>query len=139
MKLIDPTLDELDAVFAENVAMWKLFRADGKHGRARYNGAQVFSAGGVYRIINGGKEPAVEKLPYFTRSFDAVLPWLEKHTWRGCSYRAASGSHFSAAVEVVDNQLSLVRAESSKSLSHAGVIALLRAHGVEVVFTKETN
>ncbi len=83
-----------------------------------------------------GAEWRVKEIPHFTTSFDAVLPWLEKHTWRGCSYRSPEGDHFSATVNVVGKGLKLIEVQSGKSLAHAAVIALLRAHGVQVEFTK---
>lgn len=122
MKLTNPTDDTLSSVFAEKVAGWSINPANG----CCYHSEKEWR---LSPLCGGWPKPA------FTRSADAVLPWLEKHTWRGCSYRSPSGSHFNAQVEIVvnyDKQLSA----SDKSFAHAAVIALLRAHGVEVEFTK---
>lgn len=123
MKLIRPTDDELNAAFAEKVCNWS--KGDDGYGyETVYNErvAPYKTVGPVWRFN-------------FARSADAVLPWLEKcymeTDWLGGPVRhytdAGGGACWRVRLpgkfdgEVEDN-----------SLPRACVIALLRAHGVEV-------
>lgn len=118
MRLINPTDAELNAAFAEKVAeITVLVRPDW---------------GCTLNYDHG--DGIIRPLPLFTTSADAVLPWLEKHTWRGCSYRAPLNNHFYAEVEITASPSQQFRGISDKSLAKAAVIALLRARGVEVEF-----
>ena len=66
-------------------------------------------------------------LPSFATSADAVLPWLEKHTWRGCSYCSPHGDHRAATVEVFCERDSSMITVQSTTLPRAACIALIRA------------
>lgn len=110
MKLVDLTDDQLNAAFAEHVAGWRLW------------------AGCHDQWNDGTKDVGKAR---FTTSADAVLPWLEKHRFR-VSAPWVPGDEWSVVVVCEDGE---VRADSA-SLSRASVMALLRAHGVEVEFTK---
>ncbi len=125
MKLINPTDDQLNAAFAEKVAGWV------NQGRAK--GVPALEHRWVLpdrSIRSFGKLcPPMN----FTSSADAVLPWLEKFTWRGCSYRA--GDHYFAEAEITLNGAKQISVVSRKSLADAAVIALLRSKGVEIEFT----
>lgn len=122
MKLIDPTDDELNAAFAEKVAGWK--RLDCCLWDVGYDIGNPWCrkrSDGVW-ISNHAK---------WTRSADAVLPWLEK---RGYSiiYR---GGMYDVRVYDDDGDNEAGRAYEN-CLPRAAVIALLRAHGIEVEFIK---
>ncbi len=122
MKLVNPTDDQLNTAFAEKVAGYfsnPAFKPQHSWCRKSPTGEIV--------VLDG-----LGALPPFTRSMDAVLPWLEKcAAWR----RDADGEVF------------VYRHSAAGSASAGGkketmcfpcscVIALLRAHGVEVEFTK---
>lgn len=110
MKMIDPTDDELNAAFAEKVAGMK-------------------PCG--WTTANCG--PSVTHYPSrsdFTTSADAVLPWLSGHQWSATT----AGDHSGIRVEI-DIWSKCVEA-SDVSFPRAAVIALLRAHNVEIEFTK---
>lgn len=70
--------------------------------------------------LNGERQ----HIPHFIGSMDAVLPWLEK-----CPYWAVDGG---------PNKPWMVLAGSGEaeadSLSYAAVLALLRAHGIQIEF-----
>lgn len=118
MKLIDPTNDQLDRAFAEHVCGWNAVCRCGEsmkfHSRFDHTPVEL-------------EEP----LPYFTRSADAVLPWLENTDDPDAALRDGLWS----VAFYVDKENNWVRGED-KSLPRAACIALLRAHGVEVEFTK---
>lgn len=125
MKLLNPTDDELNIAFAKNVCGW-------------------------YQDISLEKEmfwasrgwATTRKLPAFTTSADAVLPWLDRHySW-----------HIEKAIKgyrcvIADEQWwlgsdALVRVDTdtwqyegrADNAARACAIALLRANGVEIVF-----
>ena len=128
MKLIDPTDDELNAAFAEKVAGWTRFFSENL-------GAALFHPPGLPDAANVNKRFEV---PRFTQSADTVLPWLEK--WRdGNTLFIAGTSIFGErawGVDLIDNSQNFRQFVKDPSLPRAAVIALLRAHGVEVEFTK---
>lgn len=73
----------------------------------------------------------------FTRSMDAVLPWLEKCGWRGTSNRAGSTCMATVSVVIPDATHEPFEVVAQQDWTHtqtplprACVIALLRAHGV---------
>lgn len=110
MKLINPTDLHLDAAFAEHVAGWMQCERLGRM---------------VWYDPEGGHEI---NPPRFTESADLVLPALEKQrawvcekTWDSDEYTVR-----------VSNPLAITA--RSISFAKAAVIALLRAHGVEVEF-----
>jgi hypothetical protein len=128
MKLINPTDDELNAAFAEKVAGWKLNAAgpsafgtnlnpywEDEKGRSQFDG------------------------PWFAYSADAVLPWLEKlgSSWH-CSHvkEEARGDYFEFYLGYIKDGKYPVFVVHESSFPRAAVIALLRAHGVEIEFTK---
>lgn len=128
MKLTDPTLDELDRAFAEHVAGWNKIGPDFQQ--------RIY---GELWIKDG---TTISAPPHFTRSFDAVLPWLEKcreigrrihcemgfKRWRIWIHdKQPSGLYLSGDREADGD---------SESFPLAAVIALLRANGHEITFTK---
>ena len=127
MKLFNPTDAELDAAFAEKVAGWK------RTSRFDFSSVETYYPWFVPAANGSGSgfELAVTR---FTRSFDAVLPWLEK-TGRWNVFRDVSGVY---EIELEDNPMPDDGCwfAFNKSLPRAAVIALLRAHGVQVEFTQ---
>lgn len=103
--LRNPTDAQLENAFAEHVAGFLSIR----HGYGYPN-----------KDATG-----VVKVPPFTRSADAVLPWLEKHD--------AIVTH---SVKEADWRVVILggRCDSDKSFPRAAVICLLRANGVTVTF-----
>lgn len=120
MTLTNPTDDQLDAAFAGKVCGWK----------------RIAEATNVaFEVPETGARGTP---PAFTRSFDAVLPWLEK--WRDSGNGIAIGATITSAgpgwrVDIIDVNGSTTITMFSLSLPMAIVGALLRAHGVEVEFT----
>ena len=152
MKLINPTDDELNAAFAEKVAGWRCFKEQRgdyalcvcyeaheqdpfKHWNpkeealrmARYSPVSCIEA---VKIGFFGRS-----LPKFTRSFDAVLPWLEKMASVEICQMYSGGVRTSWAVDVSVKYA--IECAQHPFLPRAAVVALLRAHGIEVEFTQQ--
>lgn len=125
MKLVNPTDDELNAAFAEKVCGWTLHKEN----------ISVNPVGYIPHIRWMDKEEVVqfngEKLD-FTASASSVLPWLE----------AAASSWSKECDGSIWCEMPCNRGTFRGSLVHeqpfarAAVIALLRAHGVEIEFTE---
>lgn len=122
MKIKANDHDALNAVFAEKVA-----------GMKRTQNCPCGEDCGSWKSADG----TIDFLPDFTRSADAVLPWLEKqHHWRSWhASRSDSGGvtvlySFLATNDI--NELVKSAQGYATTLPHAAVIALLRAHGVQV-------
>lgn len=130
MKLTNPTDQELDAAFAVHVAGWN----------------PVCHCGDRMDMHRHDEHAPVqmdEPIPNFTRSFDAVLPWLEKQGWKGTSNR--HGATCVATVTVLGGKEGWDGTEHTATqdythtqspLPRAAIIALLRANGHEVEFTR---
>ena len=110
MKLINPTDDELNAAFAVAVAGYV----------QREGGWEIPPMRAIW----------TEPLD-FTRSMNAVLPWLERTDWYA---ENLSHGRFGTVLVEINQPEKAITAEAS-SLPRACVIALLRANGVEVTFT----
>jgi hypothetical protein len=122
MKLTNPTDDELNAAFAEKVAAWTKMEVN-------------------FGYINkGDKTPTVRKEwrdstgalqsigdTHFTNSADAVLPWLDKRKngWQAGKTERGYWVNLGGYEDSV-----------GVTFPRAAVIALLRAHCVEIEFTK---
>lgn len=122
MKLTNPTDAELNAAFAEKVAGYfsnPIFKP--QHSWCRK------SPTGDIIVLNG-----LGALPDFTTSADAVLPWLEKELlW---NTQGVPGKRYITQV-MIEGPPPMGYVEGrDKSFSKSAVIALLRAHGVEVEF-----
>lgn len=120
MKLTNPTDDQLDAAFAERVAGLEWMEGEAEPG---------------YDWIRGWHKDGevIPDCPDFTTSADAVLPWLEK----------CADSILPLGGPIVIMQIEAkwhVRIGEHRAthviFAKAAVIALLRANGVEVVFSK---
>lgn len=119
MKLINPSDDELNAAFAEKVAGWFIHPDCGR-----------LCPPNLPPAFNLGALPGV---PAFTRSFDAVLPWLEKDgAWAMDWCPIISNRDAAYKVWIRKKGVEAL----GPSLPRAAVLALLRARGVEVEFTK---
>jgi hypothetical protein len=117
MKLVNPTDDQLNAAFAEKVAGWL---------RAERMGKEVlYDPEGGHVLIGDTR-----CMPSFTTSADAVLPWLAKTGRWQCDY----GRPHALGYRIYFPQNSDGEA-ASESFARTAVIALLRAHGVEVEFS----
>lgn len=110
-KLTNPTDDQLNVAFAETVAGWTLV------------------TNSLGRLQPKDKDGHWIQDWDFTQSADAVLPWLEKTDDPDAAFRDGLWS----VVFYVDKENNWVKGED-KSLPRAAVIALLRAHGVEIEF-----
>lgn len=131
MKLVKPSDDQLNAAFAEKVAGWTYWQSkhghyhvtdpNGKHGEPAYGWPKYDESTGkkFVRHWTDGVE-----LPRFTQSADAVLPFVSKLKEVGIHY--ADGDWFVRCWSEDKN------CANCDSLPRACVIALLRAHGVEV-------
>lgn len=114
--------DALNAAFAENVAGWRWQEASNTHvGRDARQTKRL-----LVEPVNGLALP----VPAYTRSADAVLPWLDKGigAYYGSGYWKAVGNPAGWSV-MIDG----VPGPIGNSFPHAAVMALLRANGVEVV------
>lgn len=129
MKLIDPTDDQLNEAFAVNVAGWTDVRyEEGEH--VDLDCRSVYPWKGVRGTLPDGDR---RMIPRFTESADAVLPWLEKWNeyWEATYYDGTW--HFAKERPKGDGMI--YGWVKDRSFPRAAVIALLRAHGVEVEFT----
>lgn len=119
MKLTNPTPDEIDAAVAEKVARWNRLP------RTAYS-PESWQLGSDYRGYP----------PCYSRSTDAVLPLLERYsvTVERVCYEEWDVSVTDSETE--DDGIDYNKRGTAKSLPLALCIALLRANGVEVEFTK---
>ena len=120
MKLIDPTDDALNAAFAEHVAGFSFPTAPSDGRCDEWRGAN------------------------YRGSADVILPWLEKYRDRAagssmatiCADYASQAPFWTVIVgPAIKDQGDLFRGDH-ESLAKAAVIALLRAHNIEIEFTK---
>lgn len=113
--LTNPTDDELNEAFALHVCKWTLLTVDDMSGERVYQ-----KPSGTHVVVDHHG---------FIGSMDAVLPWLEKH--RELDFKIAlyqyDGWHWN--VDGGENCHA-----DSWTLPRACVLALLKAHGVEVVY-----
>jgi hypothetical protein len=128
VKLVNPTDDQLNAAFAEKVAGYfsnPVFKPQHSWCRKSPTGEIV--------VLDG-----LGALPPFTRSMDAVLPWLEQCLSARCE-NLIGGWNVKICYRgelTPSNPLGHCYSEAmNRVLPRAAVIALLRAHGVEVELT----
>lgn len=128
--ITNPTDNELNAAFAVNVASWNDVRHE--------NGVDVDVPARTYIPYSGfrGTPPDGPRRMIFkwTESMDAVFPWL----YRQDGYRLTSPhrghTEHRAMVYHRDGYPYIVG--SADTLPRACVLALLKAHGVEVVYDR---
>ena len=128
MKLINPTDDELNAAFAEKVAGWTDVRYE-EGENVDIDARVLYPWEGMAGSPPDGQERRL--VPPFTRSMDAVLPWLNAPgwLWHISNDEIHTDKPFTACVH-----RGLAEASASDTNApRACVIALLRANGVEVV------
>jgi len=123
MKLLNPTDDELNAAFAERVAGWTCRTVDDLSGERTYQRPD-------------GANIVMERV--FTQSADAVLPWLEKRFRWECDFTGTGYQVWVSEMPPGPRKMADC-VGSDKTFPRAAVIALLRAHGVEVEFTQTTT
>ncbi len=116
VKLLNPTDDQLNAAFATEVAGW--FRTE------RLGKQVIYDPEGGHVLIGDTR-----CMPKFTRSFDAVLPLLDTIKW----HVTTMDGGFTFVIRGPGPNATCTHPE----LATAAVLALLRANGVEVEFTKE--
>lgn len=120
MKLVNPTDDQLNAAFAQHVAGW--FPIEPKHSKGSLMMVDEWWDAKGYPV----------GAPRFVTSVDAVTPWLEK-AGRWSAIRGADGLYEINLDDIPMPETGVYWAIDA-SLPRAAVIALLRAHGVEVEF-----
>jgi hypothetical protein len=139
VKLANPTDRELNETFAREVAGWKhrLATLDKPVERCGMRLPNSFGhpIDAWWHETDENHRGVYAGPPRFTQSADAVLPWLEKFGWRGTSNRA--GSTCAATISVLDGVGTECIAQqdwthTQTPFPRAAVIALLRAHGIEV-------
>lgn len=133
MKLTNPTDEQLNTAFAEKVAGWSMKKTNPKDPVLGEEG-EVFCAPGDGWNMN---------IPTFTQSADTVLPWLEKPDWMWCRKSHTLKKHGDYGYfefwcyGPTKHQIGYhCCADEPGQFPRAAVIALLRAHGVEVEFTQ---
>jgi hypothetical protein len=130
MTLTNPTDQELNWAFAEKVCGYfqnPIFKSNHSWCRKSSTGEIV--------VLDG-----LGALPSFTTSADAVLPWLEKQyveTGLKNYWSHSPAQHFTSEPKIWQIRAfrgNLQGIAESTTFPRACVIALLRAHGVEVNF-----
>lgn len=101
MKLVNPTDDQLNNAFAQNVAMWS---------------------------PNDHDEP----MPDWCKSADAVMVWLERSPFDFQINYYQTSSLWTVGLTGRFTSSRQFSGKSDEGMPRAAVIALLRAHGVEV-------
>lgn len=123
MKLTNPTNAELNAAFATEICGYKFL-----HAEHRFDS-------GVHVAIDGISKPDgqwLSAIPDFCSDANAVLPWLEKFNG---PLNGPDVSFQSGQWEVVLNGCTTRERAVHSVFPKAAVIALLRAHGVEIETT----
>ena len=132
MKLVNPSDLELDTVFAEQVAGWKRRLATHDKPVERCGMKLPNSFGhpieAWWHETDENNRGVFARPPRFTKSADAVLPYVSKLKEVGIHY--VDGDWFVRCWSEDKN------CGNCDSLAKACVIALLRANGVTVEFTE---
>lgn len=128
MRLVNPSDADLQEAFAVNVAKWTFI---------------TFPTGACPNIKHwkdsGGKHVSIHMDGRWIDSADAVLPWLEKNGVVRTDYVKAS-ANYQWRVDIFESIAGAEHAPkgwaNDAMFPRAAVIALLRAHGVEIEFTQ---
>jgi hypothetical protein len=123
MKLINPTPEELNVCFAEKVAGWKRLETVGE-GPKWDTGTDCLCIGSGFAY----------RVPRYTQSAELVLPKLENWSRTRPGYVTINLLTDTWRIWLDTDPWTRIHVSDS-SFAHAAVIALLRAHGVEVEFT----
>lgn len=130
MKLINPTDDELNAAFLEHVTnqvvchegAWSSF---------------IAGAGSMIKSRECSHDNCLPFVPSFTTSADAVLPFVQNHYCEIKYWTGAAGERPCWRIGIEGEPTTRCGGQGDGlSFAKAAVIALLRAHGVEVEFSK---
>lgn len=122
MKIKANDHDALNAAFAEKVAAFKI--EDGYF--VLHRAPEEPTTWATLELLSYWKTKVP---PGFTRSADAVLPWLEKCAFFEAEIRITGSVSRNFFVSLTANEPGFGLAST---FPHAAVIALLRAHGVQV-------
>ncbi len=123
--LTNPTEDEINAAVAEYVAGWKCEMINGAWSGDPDSSAPVWTS-------PSGQVSTAYFIPAFTRSADAVLPLLEK--WPG-EWTKTGRMWIELSTYNDEDGPGTVEA-TADTFPLAACIALLRANGITVEFTK---
>ncbi len=131
MKLTNPTDEELNAAFAEKVAGEKVEHGEYYHDHPPTGRWMTGGSGPGVIHPNDGMGGGFYRCIGYCSSVDAVIPWLEKASFDAqITYSDTCCNWVVILLQRFTGQKSY-RGES-ESFAKAAVIALLRAHGVEV-------
>jgi len=120
VKLVNPTDDQLNAAFAEKVAGWKRLTVKDPSKDPEWETGGYGGHGYAFRV------------PRFTTSADAVLPYIKTH-----NEKEKWATEIFVGAGKVSVYFKSANAEAD-TLPKAAVIALLRAHGVEITYGATT-
>lgn len=144
--LTNPTHNELSAAVAEHVAGWR--RVPPPHGKKREWSHMLLSPSakergndykGQYIVVWKDGDLGGD-VPKWATSADAVLPLLEKQSVVIANWILPDKGNCGWRVDIYDSipdaSLNKEAGALDKAFPRAACIALLRANGVEVVFTE---
>lgn len=130
-RLLNPTDAQLNVAFSIEIAGWHdvYYEEDEE---ADIDSRTVYPWKGMAGLPpDGGKRRLI---PPFSTYFEAVRPWLEKLDEWDLSWSRKMGYQLTTRlIDLPCPEIVII----DKSLARAATIALLRAHGVEIEFTKE--
>lgn len=139
LTLTNPTDDELNVAFAVEIAGWRDVRYE-EDEDVDIDSRTIYPWKGMAGWPpDGGKRRLI---PCFTTFADAVLPWLEKTQWAIYPrfFPGWGKKGWDIRIYEHDESAPLMgeSAEEGFGFAKAAVVALLRAHNVEVTFTEPT-
>jgi len=129
MKLVNPTDDELNAAFAVSVCGRTHVPALTDPENPHYGYREHWEKAGEELWFRDNQDRGTQ-MPNFVASADAVLPWLEKSV-TAVRRSLETGKQWEVMAWGDDM---VTQYWFDDSLPRAAVIALLRAHGVELIF-----
>lgn len=136
MKLTNPSDDQLNAAFAENVAGWTRYGPNKGEKRSVICRLCGPERGQTMLVWKDGKLGGC--YPDWAGSADAVLPWLEKMGEFSQYYHKSfpDAERWSVGVDRHEpHGTGWAGYAKAETFSRATTIAILRAHGVEIEFT----
>lgn len=131
LTLTNPTDDELNATFAVEIAGWRDVRFE-EGEDVNIDAREIYPWEGMAGWPPDGQKRRL--IPRWTAHFDTILPWIKER----CVVRYSLTTGWRWEVMAWDKNLDSY-SWSDECLPYAAVLAILRAHGVEILFTKETT
>lgn len=136
--LTNPTDEDLNKAFAEEVCGWKwtrIFKAIRAPGGGFLDPARWAWCDKDNKFVSQGYDVR------FAQSADDVLPWLNREPWGastvGLPENVFAVTVYGAIVDMGSMNITPTKAYAeSSTFSRAAVIALLRSNGVQVEFTQ---